>query len=272
MENLTEILTGIQGTSSPEGRITDDEFAEMANRQPGNLTGYDCQKCMNRGFFWEYRDGYRYCRECECMDVRKSLNVIRRSGLEDVMERYTFAAFGCREAWQKDAKSRVLQYVGDGERGWLLLSGQPGCGKTHLATAAAGKFLRAGIPVRYMRWVEDGGRIKASINEGESYGRMLRPFKSCKVLYIDDLFKKSGDQRDKDADKVLRGDIRLAFEIIDHRYVNRLVTIISTERTLEELYQIDEAIGSRIYERSKKYQLIIDSDPKKNFRVYGDQA
>lgn len=206
------------------------------------------------------------------MDVRKSLDVIERSGLKDFLGEKTFESFQCKAPWQKELKSRVLQFVSDKDRGWLLLSGQPGCGKTHLATAAAGKFLRAGIPVRYMRWVEDGGRIKASINESENYEKMLRPFKSCKVLYIDDLLKRSSDQRDQDEDKVLRGDIRLAFEIIDHRYVNRLVTIVSTERTIDELYRIDEAIGSRIYERSKKYQLIIDKDTKKNFRVYGDQA
>lgn len=255
--------------------ISDDDaeafFVEMANRERGNLTGYDCQKCMNRGFFWEYRDGYRFCRECECMDVRKSIDAIRKSGLEDFLNEKTFSAFQCKAQWRKDMKSRVLQFVGDRDRGWLLLSGQPGCGKTHLATAAAGKFLRAGASVRYMRWVEDGTRIKANVNDDEAYEKALRPLKSCKVLYIDDLFKRKNDQRDKrNLDTVDRGDIRLAFEILDHRYVNRMVTIISTERTLDELYQIDEATGSRIYERSKKYQLIFDNDPKKNFRIYGD--
>ena len=33
------------------------------------------------------------------------------------------------------------------------------------------------------------------------------------------------------------------------------LTIISTERSLDEILEIDEAVGSRIYERSKAYYL-----------------
>ena len=67
-----------------------------------------------------------------------------------------------------------------------------------------------------------------------------------KVLYIDDMYKTGKGQQPT------VGDVNLAFEIINARYNDTgKVTIISSERTVEEMLDIDEAVGSRIYERSK---------------------
>lgn len=50
-----------------------------------------------------------------------------------------------------------------------------------------------------------------------------------------------------------------------------LVTIISSERTIGELSQIDEAIAGRIAERAKAagYCLSIKRDPARNWRLKG---
>ena len=47
------------------------------------------------------------------------------------------------------------------------------------------------------------------------------------------------------------GDLNVAFELLNARYNARKRTIISGERTIGAIMDIDEAIGSRIYERSK---------------------
>lgn len=261
---MAEILTQLRGGNHPVESITDDEFAKILNREPGKLTGYDCPKCRNRGYFWHFRDGYRFIQDCDCMEVRESLKRIQESGLQDVMERQTFASFQCPQPWQADIKRRVMRFVKDEGRDWLLLSGQPGSGKTHLCTAAAGSFLKAGMSVRYMLWVDDSTRMKACVND-EEYFRQINPLKTCKVLYIDDFFKRK--ETDGKKDDFSQADIRLAFEIINHRYANRLTTIISTERTPGELFRIDEGTGSRIYERTKAYQLVINYDRDKNWRL-----
>ena len=68
------------------------------------------------------------------------------------------------------------------------------------------------------------------------------------MLFMYDLFKL---QHVKDPSAA---DVGLAFDLIDYRYCNRkLITIISTERTVDEMKSIDEAIGGRIYEMSKGY-------------------
>lgn len=63
-----------------------------------------------------------------------------------------------------------------------------------------------------------------------------------------------------------------AFEIINYRYNNQdLITIISSERTLTDLLDIDEAIAGRIAEKSKPggYCINLNKDTKKNWRMQG---
>lgn len=65
------------------------------------------------------------------------------------------------------------------------------------------------------------------------------------MLYIDDFFK----------GKVSDGDINLAFTLINARYDRRCRTIISSEWSLAEILNLDEAIGSRIRQRAESYLL-----------------
>ena len=77
------------------------------------------------------------------------------------------------------------------------------------------------------------------------------------MLLIDDLFKGSVTDSDKS----------IIFEIIDYRYFNQKPLIISTEKTCEELLNIDEAIGSRIIEMSNGY-IVENKGLKSNYRLF----
>ena len=82
------------------------------------------------------------------------------------------------------------------------------------------------------------------------------------VLYIDDFLKTRHGALPTD------GDINLAFEIINARYNNRaLRTIFSGERGLNEIMELDEALGSRIYQRCGKYKLKIGWGEGRNYRT-----
>ena len=97
---------------------------------------------------------------------------------------------------------------------------------------------------------------------------MIDRFKKAEVLYIDDLFK-TGKAPDGSVLKITGADVNVAFEIINYRYNNpALVTIISSELTEDEILDIDEATGGRIYERAKK-AFSIGKDRKKNYRIKG---
>ena len=59
----------------------------------------------------------------------------------------------------------------------------------------------------------------------------------------------------------------LFFEIINQRYIQQERTIISSEWTLEQILDFDEACGSRIAELCADYIISISPDRAKNFRL-----
>ena len=129
---------------------------------------------------------------------------------------------------------------------WLFVGGQVGCGKTHICTAAVNKLLEKNIGCRYMAWRDESVQLKAIVNEQQEYHERLMELCKAPILYIDDFFKTQKGQRPTQA------DVNLAFQIINYRYQDRTkATIISSELSTMEIMSIDEAVGSRIHERSK---------------------
>lgn len=238
------------------------EWYEIMNEQEGNLPYVNCPKCRNKGVIYYEKDGYEYNRDCECMRIRRSYQRIEESGMKDILVKYTFPTYDAKTDWQKDIKSKTERFTKRPEK-CLYIGGQVGIGKTHLCTAIVGQLIKQGNEARYMQWRDDVVKIKQNANSDE-YNRLIEPFKSVKVLYIDDLFKvKKGEQPTP-------ADVNIAFEILNHRYLNDgYITIISSEKTGRELIEIDEAVGSRIVEMSGDYFINIGHDTKKNYRLRG---
>ena len=147
---------------------------------------------------------------------------------------------------------------------WYFIGGQSGAGKTHICSAIANQLLDNGSKVEYMLWNDKVAKLKAIQLEHDTYSREINKLKSVEVLYIDDLFKT------KDGIEPSSADIKIAFEIFNWRYNNKLKTIISTEKTIMEIEQIDEAIAGRIAERAGKFALNIAKDDKRNYRKWGN--
>jgi DNA replication protein DnaC len=113
-----------------------------------------------------------------------------------------------------------------------------------------------------MMWRDEAVNLKAMVNEHQEYKEKLDELKKAPILYIDDLFKTQNGKEPTQA------DVNLAFSIINYRYQDKVrTTIISCEYTTAELMAIDEAVGSRIFERSKSYRVEIKKDQGKNYRV-----
>lgn len=245
-------------TSNPSS----DRIVELSNQEPGSLTGYDCPKCLNRGYSFRRKEtGEIVSVECDCMKIRRSMEYLRKSGLADMASRYTFAAWKTKEQWQKDVLAGAQRFA-EKPDGWFYIAGRPGTGKTHVCTAVCDALIKKCMATRYMLWRDFAVTAKASANDAEAYAEIVEPYKKCRVLYIDDFFK-TGKGNEPTV-----GDVNLAFELLNSRYNDeRKITILSSEMTIKDILGIDEAIGSRIWERSKRNY--IDLSDKGNYRLRG---
>ena len=245
--------------------MTDEEYEQFKvdsyNETPGNLKGYDCPICHNKGdvMILDPVTYERKLRDCKCMAQRRSLRYLERSGLSNVLELYSWDRWVAKEPWQKLIFDRAKAFAAD-PQGWFVASGRPGTGKTHICTAICGDLLHKGLEVRYLLWRDFTTQAKALLTEDEEYRELVNPYKTVPVLYLDDLFKTGKNQ------EPTTGDCNLAFELINARYADPTkITIISTELTVDRINDIDEAIGSRIFERSKDNYF--DLSHKKNWRL-----
>ena len=235
------------------------------NKNKGNLTGYDCPKCLNRGnYAIPKEDGGVAVLECDCMNIRRCVQKMEASGLREVIKSYTFDAYQDKEQWQTTVKRGAMTYV-DSPEGWLLFCGQSGSGKTHLCTAVCRHLLLAGEEVRYMPWRQDIRELKSM--ESNNQVEALKKLQTAPILFIDDLFK-VGRAADGSCNPTA-ADVNLAFDIINYRYTKRLTTIISTERSPAELVEVDEAVGGRIVEMAQGNTYCIEKKAGRNYRLRG---
>lgn len=276
MDRIQEIVAKAIGSGTTFEKMTPREYEQFKvdglNETEGNRhleDGYNCKHCKNKGYVFKVVDSedgrfHQVCAPCKCEDIRRSILRMKKSGLKDIIKDYTFDKFEDVEPWQKAIKEAAMNYAHNPE-GWFFLGGQSGSGKTHLCTAICREFLLAGKRVVYMLWRDDIVKIKGALVDSEEYGSLIDRFKKADVLYIDDLFK-TGKTADNTVQKPTGADINVAFEIINYRYNNpALLTIISSELSEDELLDIDEAIGGRIYERAKS--ITIGKSRDRNYRI-----
>lgn len=140
----------------------------------------------------------------------------------------------------------------------IALLGQSGGGKTHLLMAIANQLMDSGVQVFYFPFVEGFNDLKSDF---DNLNNRIEKMQKAEVLFIDDLFKGRKDST--------QFQIEQMFAVINYRYMNNLPMLISSEKLIEDLLQIDEALGSRIYEMSKEYTIELIGT-NLNYRMKGD--
>ena len=286
MEQMTDLMQKIAAKQSELGcevmsaQEREQAKADAYNSSEGDLDkedGYHCDICKNKGMIASvvHNEQFGYFSEvfkpCKCHKARNAIRRLNKSGLKNVVKEYSFDKYQAEEPWQQTIKNSALQFCKDDDHNFFFIGGQSGAGKTHICTAIAVEYIRKGKEVRYMLWRDEISKIKAVVNEGEEYGNLMNSLKQTDVLYIDDLFK-NGKGEDGKTKPPTSADINAAFEIINYRYNNKnLITIISSERTLTELLEIDEAVAGRIAERAKAggYCFNLKKDKSRNWRMKG---
>lgn len=254
----------------------DDQYeewlAKSLNSKKGKMDevdGINCPICRNKGviYGWDKETQSRFAADCGCMAARQSLRKLSRSDVCKDWRYKTFDSYTTTDQWQEIMKARILRYVKDDHRGWLYVSGQSGCGKTHLCTAALVDLVKQeALSGEYIRWMDMSEKLDAIRFSSDELKKFKHTLTTCDILYLDDLFKKMRNA------PISRREFDNTLSIIDARYKNpKLMTIISGERTMEELGQMDEAFAGRIHERCGKHIVQIKREVGRNYRLKKDE-
>jgi DNA replication protein DnaC len=123
-------------------------------------------------------------------------------------------------------------------KGWLVLSGPYGCGKTHLA-AAIGNFRKdLGRPPIFVTSINLLDHLRATFNPESKlrFDQQFDDFQSSPLLILDDLGTESATPWVKE---------RL-YQLFNSRYIAQLPTVITTSKSVDEL---DPRIRSRMLDK-----------------------
>ena len=223
---------------------------------------YECNKCRDMMFVIQ-EDGS--AKPCECRAVRIAKEKLKASGVSEEFRKMRFENFDYSKSKEtmlaySTAKSysKKFEELRVARKNSIMFCGQVGSGKTHLAMSIANILRDNCVGVIYMPYRSSITNLKQSILDDENYQKEINIYKNAQVLMIDDLFK----------GKITESDINIIYEVLDYRYFKNLPVIITSEKTIDELIEIDEAIGSRLYEMSKNYIATMIGE-NLNYRIYG---
>lgn len=231
-------------------KLVEKMRAEAKSRPPKE---YKCQVCRDQGY---YNDENGYLTRCQCETERIAAERLKRQGFK--AGEMTLNKFSVDDEISLKMKAAAGRYLKEyPNAGSLAVMGQVGAGKTHLIVGLAQELMNAGHDVVYMPFVDMMIQLRQTIFNADEYGRIMSGLKHCGLLVIDDFLK--GNQ--------LPNDLSIVFELINYRYLNKKPIVVSSEKLISEITDIDEALGSRILEMTRGNRVQIMKDDKKNRRL-----
>lgn len=263
-----------QSGLSPEEdmRILCESKVKLLNAEVGKMNlkdGVNCEVCKNKGVTYHLSDNNEIvAKRCDCLAKREQAKLRKQVGLSSTFGEKTFDDFQVTNEAQRKMKVSAEYYVKQGidEKSWYYVSGSSGCGKTTICSCIVNALVAKGIKVKFVSWRDLLGTLKTYAMDRERVSdrlKLLRSVQNCDVLYIDDFFKTGSNGKIPPTP----ADICTTFDIISARYNNGLPTIISSEHSLVDIMDIDNALGGRIKEMSANYNIAIGNGTGLNYRL-----
>ncbi len=185
------------------------------------------------------------------------------------LDRYrgmTFDTFDLREeeglspteTKRLERAAQIARYFAESPRGWLVLTGEPGTGKTHLAAAIAHECKARGDQTLFVTASELLDHLRATFYPGSTvgYDKRMEEIKRAAVLVLDNL------NIDRNLSSWARDKL---FDVLMYRFDYDLPTVITTYQPLQEM---DTRLKSRVINeaRSTVVAITVPSYPGKTSR------
>ena len=126
----------------------------------------------------------------------------------------------------------------DSPEGWMLVLGESGCGKTHLAAAVANAVLRSGGDAFFAVVPDLLDHLRASFAPGRGdpgYDELFDDVRNAGLLVLDDLGPHTSSS----------WAVEKLFQIANYRASSRLPTIITAALSLDELREAHPRVAVR---------------------------
>lgn len=220
---------------------------------------YERCNCNDAQAYWNQYD----LRKLKLLEEEKKLKlmqefsrrverIIKNSKMSKRNLSYKFDNFEPNNSNRKvfdNLKNYSEKLVNGMEKKGLILVGNNGVGKTHLACSIANKLIENGIPVIYGTLINLLAELRNSYNVDNNVSEMeiIKLYENVDLLIIDDLGK----------EKPSEWGLEKLFTIINSRYENNLPVIITTnynQNSLVERLSLNgeietaKSIISRLYE------------------------
>lgn len=221
--------------------MTTSSIAEPPAGGDGGIGKPDCPHCGGLGYvvpeLGPDAPGFGRAVVCVCRaaDQEKArLDSLMKLSQIGALADCTFETFlpeghGLTQARQRNlrqAYERAADYA-RAPRGWLILKGGYGCGKTHLAAAIANYRLAEGRPVLFVNTPDLLDHLRATFSPEStvSYDERFDQVRNSPLLILDDLGTQSNSEWAQEK----------LYQILNYRYNAKLPTVITTNLDLESI-------------------------------------
>lgn len=247
-EKIDKTLKKIAAGMSKENTPTSSSIEPRSNNYdlPGDP---DCPYCHGVGYL--RRDlpvghpDFGKLEICSCRLAEVSQQVRQRlfsmSNLSQLGD-LTFENFNPRGRvglWPQQADSLEQAYnqamhFSRSMKGWLLLQGDYGCGKTHLAAAIANFAVSIGVPTLFITVPDLLDTLRFAYQDQENtFEDRFEEIRTASLLILDDFGTQNATSWAQEK----------LFQIMNYRYINHLPLVVTTNLAIEE---IEGRIRSRL--------------------------
>lgn len=193
-----------------------------------------CSKCDGHGNI-RTQKGYR---DCECAIQEKIHGYILRANIPPRFMDCTLETIQPIDEQTRLSLIDCKSFIETSKAEWVFLFGSCGTGKTHMAVSMLkeliSKYRQPGIFYNMTDLLDDIRREFKANDSGDIFGTV----QSIPILVLDDIG--AANHTDWVGEKY--------YSLINHRYNNKLITILTTNMLM---YEIEKSFDPRIFSRIK---------------------